>query len=150
MLVNTGTFLVNQYCPKMWYLHSLENASVIQKLTILECKNSLVLSNTCVLVSGTYSTLFSSILCSQINHLKDQKHAHLQCLELWFWLQILSFYPFFPRTWTADDRMNAKLNLRGREEEPESMHFEIWWLLAIFVTQNAGFEYKNNVKWIQM
>ena len=26
VLVNTGTFLVYQYCPKMWYLHSLEHA----------------------------------------------------------------------------------------------------------------------------
>ena len=53
VLVNTGTFLVYQYCPKMWYLRSLEHASVIQKLTILEHKNGLVLSNTRVPVSGT-------------------------------------------------------------------------------------------------
>ena len=58
VLVNTGTFLVYQYCLKMWYFCSLERASVIQKLTILECKNGLVLSNTCVPVSGTWSTLF--------------------------------------------------------------------------------------------
>ena len=58
VLVNTGTFLVYQYCPKMWSLRSLEHASVIQKLTILEHKNGLVLSNTCVPVSGTWSILF--------------------------------------------------------------------------------------------
>ena len=58
VLVNTGTFLVYQYCPKMWYLRSLEHASVIQKLTILEHKNGIVLSNTHVPVSGTWSILF--------------------------------------------------------------------------------------------
>ena len=57
VLVNTGTFLVYQYCLKMWYLRSLEHADVIQKLTILECKNGLVLSNTHVPVSGTSSIL---------------------------------------------------------------------------------------------
>ena len=46
VLVNTGTFLVYQYCPKMQYLHSLESAGVIQQLTIPECKNGLILSNT--------------------------------------------------------------------------------------------------------
>ena len=57
VLVNdwTATFLVYQYCLKMGYLCSLECASVIQKHTILECKNNLVLPNTCVLVSGTQS-----------------------------------------------------------------------------------------------
>ena len=58
VLVNTGTFLVYQYCLKLWYLCSLECAGVIQKLTILECKNDLVLSNTRVPVSGTWSILF--------------------------------------------------------------------------------------------
>ena len=58
VLVNTGTFLVYQYCLKMWYLRSLERAGVIQKLTILERKNGLVLSNTHVPVSGTWSILF--------------------------------------------------------------------------------------------
>ena len=53
VLVNTGTFLVYQYCRKMWYLCSLECASVIQKLTILEHRNGLVLSNTYVPVSWT-------------------------------------------------------------------------------------------------
>ena len=61
VLVNTGTFLVFQYCLKMWYLRSLECAGVI-KLTILEHKNGLVLSNTCVPVSGTWSILFPKIL----------------------------------------------------------------------------------------
>ena len=41
VLVKTGTFLVNQYCLKIYIL-----SSVIQKYTILECKNGLVLSNT--------------------------------------------------------------------------------------------------------
>ena len=58
VLVNTGTFLVYQYWLKMWSLCSLERTGVIQKLTILECKNGLVLSNTRVLVSGTWSLLF--------------------------------------------------------------------------------------------
>ena len=58
VLVNTGTFLVYQYCLKMWYLHPLEHAGIIQKLTILECKNGLVLANTRVPVSGTWSILF--------------------------------------------------------------------------------------------
>ena len=58
VLVNTGTFLVFQYCLKMWYLRSLGCAGVIQKLTILEHKNGLVLSNTRVPVSGTWSILF--------------------------------------------------------------------------------------------
>ena len=62
VLVNTGTFLVYQYYPKMWYLRSLERAGGIQKQTILECKNGLVLSNTHVPVSGTWSILFPSIL----------------------------------------------------------------------------------------
>ena len=50
-----------QYCPKMWSLRSLEHASVIQKLTILEHKNGLVLSNTRVPVSGTWSILFPNL-----------------------------------------------------------------------------------------
>ena len=58
VLVNTGTLLVYQYYPKMWYLHFSEHSSVIQKLTILEHKNGLVLSNTRVPVSGTWSILF--------------------------------------------------------------------------------------------
>ena len=53
VLVNTGAFLVYQYCLKMLYLGSLEHAGVIQKLTILESKNGLVLANTRVLVSET-------------------------------------------------------------------------------------------------
>ena len=55
---NTGTILVYQYCLKMCYLRSLERASVIQKLTILERKAGLVLSNTCVPIPGTWSILF--------------------------------------------------------------------------------------------
>ena len=62
VLVNTGTFLVYQYCPKMWSLRSLEHASVNQPLTILEHKNGLVLSNTRVPVSGTWSILFPNQL----------------------------------------------------------------------------------------
>ena len=38
VLVNTGTFLVYQYCLKMWYLRSVEHAGLIRKLTILERK----------------------------------------------------------------------------------------------------------------
>ena len=53
VLVNTGTFLVYQYCLKMGYLRPSEHAAVIQKFTILERKNSLVLANTRVPVSGT-------------------------------------------------------------------------------------------------
>ena len=53
--------LAYQYCLKLWYLHSLECTCVIQKHTILECKNGLVLSNACVPVSGTQSTLFPKI-----------------------------------------------------------------------------------------
>ena len=44
----------------MWSLRSLEHAGVIQKLTILEHKNGLELSNTRVPVSGTWSILFSA------------------------------------------------------------------------------------------
>ena len=58
VLVNNGTFLMYQYCLKMWHLRSLERAGVIQKLTILEHKNGLVLSNTHVPVSGTSSIRF--------------------------------------------------------------------------------------------
>ena len=46
----------------MWYLRSLERAGVIQKLTILEHQNVLVLSNTRVPVSGHLSILFPNIL----------------------------------------------------------------------------------------
>ena len=55
VLVNTGTFVVYQYYLKMWYLHSVECAGVIQKLTILELeyKNGVVLANTRVPVFGT-------------------------------------------------------------------------------------------------
>ena len=38
VLVNTGTFLVYQYYPKMLYLPFLERVSSIQKLTLLERK----------------------------------------------------------------------------------------------------------------
>ena len=59
VLVNTGTFLVYQYCLKMWYLRYLECAGGIEKQTKLECRNGPVLSNTHVPISGTWSTLFS-------------------------------------------------------------------------------------------
>ena len=58
VLVYTGTFLVYQYCLKMWYLRSSERAGVIQKLTKLGRKNGVVLSNTRVPVSGTWSIHF--------------------------------------------------------------------------------------------
>ena len=64
VLVNTGTFFEYQYYLKMWYLWSLERTGVIQKLTILERKNGLVLSNTHVPVSGTkYTFPLLSLLC---------------------------------------------------------------------------------------
>ena len=47
-------------------LRSLERAGVIQNLTILERKNGLVLSNTRVPVSGTWSILFPRYLILQI------------------------------------------------------------------------------------
>ena len=62
VLENTGTFLVHQYCLKKWYLRSLERAGCIQKQTILGCKNGLVLFNTRVPVSGTWSILFPNSL----------------------------------------------------------------------------------------
>ena len=43
--MNTRTFLVYQYCLKMRCLHSLDSTSVIQNLTILECKNGPLLFN---------------------------------------------------------------------------------------------------------
>ena len=43
VLVNTGTFLVYQYCPKMWYLHFSESAGAIQNLTITGMKNTSML-----------------------------------------------------------------------------------------------------------
>ena len=61
VLVNTGTFLVYQHCLKICYLRSLKSAGVIQKFAILERKNGLVLSNTRVLVSGTWSILFPKV-----------------------------------------------------------------------------------------
>ena len=42
VLVNTGIFLLYHYYLKKRYLLSLERASIIQKMTILEHKNSLV------------------------------------------------------------------------------------------------------------
>ena len=61
-------FWCTSIARKMWYLHSLEYASVIQKLTILEHKNGLVLSNTRVPVSGTWSILFLFFQQIQIHH----------------------------------------------------------------------------------
>ena len=75
VLVNTGTFLVYQYCLKMWYLCSLECAGAIQKLTILERKNDLVLANTRIPVSGTWSILFPRLVMIKhtSNWLKTEK-----------------------------------------------------------------------------
>ena len=57
--VNTEICLVYQNCQWMWYLCLVFiYASVIQRLTILEHKNDLVLSNIRVPVSGTWSILF--------------------------------------------------------------------------------------------
>ena len=58
VLMNTGTFRLYQYCPKIWYLRSLERAGGIQKQTVLDHQNGLVLSNTRVPVSETWSILF--------------------------------------------------------------------------------------------
>ena len=60
VLLNTGTFLVYQYWPKMWYFHSSESAFVIQKFTILECKNGVILSMLVYQYSGTFSNVFIS------------------------------------------------------------------------------------------
>ena len=49
----------------MWFLRSLERAGVIQVVSILECKNGLVLSNTHIPVSGTWSLLFPKKLLPQ-------------------------------------------------------------------------------------
>ena len=57
----------------MWYLHSVHSASVIQKLTILECKYGLVLSNTRLPLSGTLSTLFLVFLCITHDNLRWQQ-----------------------------------------------------------------------------
>ena len=65
----------------MWYFRSLECAGVIQKLTILEHKNGLVLSNTRVPVSGTWSKLCNcvSLISLQVTSVSmastTQKHA---------------------------------------------------------------------------
>ena len=58
---------VYQYCLKIWYLRPLQRAGVIQKVTILERKNGLVLANTRVPVSGTWSILFQrmNLICKQ-------------------------------------------------------------------------------------
>ena len=50
--------------PENVILRSLERAGVIQKFTILECKNDQVLSNTHVPVSGTSSILFPVFVIS--------------------------------------------------------------------------------------
>ena len=76
VLVNTGTFHVYQYCPEMWYLRSLEGAGGIQKQTILERQNGLVLSNTRVPVSGTWRILFPQI----------QNFVCKKCCFLWWWV----------------------------------------------------------------
>ena len=98
VLVNTGTFLVYQYWLKMWYLRSLERAGVIQKLTILEHKNGLVLSNTRVPVSGTWSILFPNILCKCY-------HCHYRWEIIWhstkeyFIIWCHNFLSFLRMTW---------------------------------------------------
>ena len=54
VLGNSGTFLVYQYCLKMWYLRSFECARVIQKLTLLW-------SNIVQFSFGTWSILFQKM-----------------------------------------------------------------------------------------
>ena len=59
----------------MWCLPSLERAGVIQKLAILERKNGLVLSNTRVPVSGTWTIRFPFLSCSL--YLRGSKLSHV-------------------------------------------------------------------------
>ena len=76
----------------MWYLRSLERASVIQKLTILERKNCLVLSNTRVPVSGTWSILFPTIISFTILFQKQQENLDFSfCSDLFLELKLLLF-----------------------------------------------------------
>ena len=51
-------FCCTSVCQKMWYLCSVESASIIQRLPILECENGLVLSDICISVSGTFKLPF--------------------------------------------------------------------------------------------
>ena len=94
VLVNTGTFLVNQYCLKMWYLRPLERAGDIQKLTILERKNGLVLSNTRVPVSGTWIYFFWNLIC--IFGTKYQAWSCLKCASSVFFLRPKKLCCFLP------------------------------------------------------
>ena len=73
------------YRLKMWYLCSSESASVIQKLTTLECKNGLVLSNTHVPVSEilkyTYFAAPNNITLISAIHSAEVWWAHTRSLD---------------------------------------------------------------------
>ena len=111
VLVNTGTFLVYQYCPKMWYLSSLEHTSVIQKLTILEHKNSLVLSYTHVPVSGTWSILFPKKQTTN----KQTKQSKTN----YNFFTVCTFSPFISLSMLRDDsrEMTLFVILRWQSEQ---------------------------------
>ena len=89
VLMNTGTFLVSQYCLKMWYLRSLEHAGVIQKLSILDRKNGLVLSNTRVPVSGLEVYFFRIFSSSWYSHNRWANHK-----QGWF-IRIVRSHRFY-------------------------------------------------------
>ena len=111
VLVNTGTVLLYQYCRKMWYLRSLEHASVIQKLTILEYKNGLVLSNTCVPVSGTWSILFPVLLSLLLHHKHELHGQDLHTVQV---LHVVVTVPAICDPTPANEALCGKIN------------FELW------------------------
>ena len=67
-----------------------DSGGVFQKLTILECKNGLVLSNTHVPVSGTWSVRFLTAemyTCTWQNvhyYIHDKMYIHLDTWYLWW------------------------------------------------------------------
>ena len=67
-----------------------DSGGVVQKLTILECKNGLVLSNTRVPVSGTWSIRFRTAemyTCTWQNvhyYIHDKMYMHLDTWCLWW------------------------------------------------------------------
>ena len=81
---DTGMFSIGEYwniCGvPVLPLHFLQSASITQKLTILEHKSGLVLSNTCVPVSGT-SVQSWNIAQTPSNELVIQPNITLQQTE---------------------------------------------------------------------
>ena len=135
VLVNTGTILVYQYCLKMWYLRSLERAGVIQKLTILERKNILVLSNTRVPVSGTWSILFPKRVLGETclgrnvswenrvlreTCLGSPIYYCCVCVKMFVEESFVSICPFDQRPCNKD--YNAQLPISGKSECPEKTY----------------------------